>query len=158
MWLFSFMHSCNIFLQTNSVQTLGPIHKSSFAINTGGWWAFLVQIGDGFLSERTLWRAPLSPARAPAGFPLPPLPLPASPGPTGAHAWLGRGRGGGGAGPCSGTPRRRRAGGKGETGRGRLRAALWPLPGVCNAAVRGYSITKEISSVPEKKNTLDRYL
>lgn len=118
MWLFSFMHSCNIFLQTNSVQTLGPIHKSSFAINTGGWWAFLVQIEDGFLPQRTLWRAPLSSARAPAGFPLPPLPLSASPNPTGEEESMGRGRGGGEAAQDHApTPQRRRlAGEKGETG------------------------------------------
>lgn len=91
MWLFSFMHSCNIFLQTNSVQTLGPIHKSSFAINTGLWWAFLIQISDRFLSEDTLWPVLLSPARAPARFPHPPLPLPTSPNSKREQKSMGRG-------------------------------------------------------------------
>lgn len=73
MWLFSFMHSCNIFLQTNSVQTLGPIHKSSVAINTGLWWAFLIQIGAPSLPS-ALWPGlPMQPFA-----PLPPLPLPTS--------------------------------------------------------------------------------
>lgn len=72
MWLFSFMHSCNIFLQTNSVQTLGPIHKSSVAINTGLWWAFLVQIGAPSLPS-ALWPGlPPQPSLLSLPFPSPP--------------------------------------------------------------------------------------
>lgn len=111
MWLFSFMHSCNIFLQTNSVQTLGPIHKSSFAINTGGWWAFLLQIECGLSPGELCW--PCSPSPSPLRLPQP----------RGDQESVGRGCGGGEAAQDH-APNPRGAGWqeeKGEDGSGQCR-------------------------------------